>query len=367
MCCVSSVIGACINFLEYPRDWAVAGVVILPFRGKGDSFRSVCSGRSCSLTAVNFGERVISEPYLEMESMDIMESDGSIQLTTSVDDISSSYATSYLESFLPAYQMVNQSAISGVADRYRAIKFAADASLALTASGASWSDALSKMLAEVSEGTASLDVASSNEDEFLGRSDAGPDALASANSSREQSPMLDSNDICEPSSFSETVSWGRKLGSNSLNHTRPSSGGRMSVYLRFAGRGGRKNLSRNQKLSRDLSRLAILRTLSSKCKNKRRLCKSASKPKAGVRKVKSLARSRRRLPSFAKPLVFGAPEQRLENGLAALQRLVPGGSNMDAAVLLDEAADFVMFLKLQVHALQSVANAVGIDACSLDS
>ncbi|CAM6096013.1 unnamed protein product [Calypogeia fissa] len=310
-----------------------------------------------------------------MESMDLVDSDTSgIPLTTSTSMgdggvPSSSYAMSYLESFLPAYQMVNQSTISGVADRYRAIKFAADASLALVASGASWSDALTKTLVEDSD---RHDF--SGDDEFLrsGSSILSSSSLDASISSQDRFPDVDGSNLCEPSGLFETVSssWGRKLGAHNLSHRNHGLGGRsMPVSQRFGGRAAARNWSRNHQRhhqhSRDAGRLAILRSLSSKCKSKRRLLRRSSKPKAVLRKVKSLARSRRRLPIFPTKTVeriVEPSEQRFENGLAALQRLVPGGSNMDADVLLDEAADFVVFLKLQVQALQSVANAVGIDS-----
>lgn len=303
-----------------------------------------------------------------MESMDLADSDSSgLHLTASVDDVLSSYSASYLESFLPAYQMVNQSAISGVADRYRAIKFAADASLALTATGASWSDSLGKMLVGSSEGSSLSECLSSDEAEFSRRTDAaGLSSPAASISSREQSPGLDGNDLHESSGPFDTARWGRRVGVNFVNQRNAlSASGRMSVVQRLAGRGGRKAWrSRNRRLARDASRLAILRTLTSKSKGKRRTFRSFSKkPRAVVRKVKSLAKSRRRLPSASRAVVewTGEPEQRFENGIVALQRLVPGGSSMDAAVLLDEAADFLLFLQLQVQALQSVANAVGIE------
>ncbi|CAM6089623.1 unnamed protein product [Calypogeia fissa] len=311
-----------------------------------------------------------------MESMDLVDSDTSgIPLTTSTSMgdggvPSSSYAMSYLESFLPAYQMVNQSTISGVADRYRAIKFAADASLALVATGASWSDALTKTLVEDS-GRHEF----SGDDEFLrsGSSILSSSSLGASISSQDRFPDVDgSNFLCEPSGLFETVSssWGRKLGAHNLSHRNHRLGGRsMPVSQRFGGRAAARNWSRNHQRhhqhSRDAGRLAILRSLSSKCKSKRLLSRRSLKPKAVLRKVKSLARSRRRLPIFPTKTVeriVEPSEQRFENGLAALQRLVPGGSNMDADVLLDEAADFVVFLKLQVQALQSVANAVGIDS-----
>lgn len=311
------------------------------------SCKKLASG---SFGAVNFG--VTPSSTHEMESMDLVESDSSgIPLTSSVNDISS-YAASYLESFLPAYQMVNQSPISGVADRYRAIKFAADASLALTATGASWSDALSKMLVGASErnnSAAAEEDFSSNEVEFSRRSDAGLSSSEASISSCEQSPDLDGNDLREHSGSSEPAKCGRKLGVDSRNLRNGVAGGRLAALQRLAGRRARRNLARHRRLSHDASRLAILRTLSTICKSKRR--QGSTKPRAVVRKVKSLAKSRRRLPTGPKPAErVVEPEQRFEDGLAALQRLVPGGSNMDAALLLDEAADFVIFLKLQVQA-----------------
>ncbi|BBN12290.1 protein MpBHLH39 [Marchantia polymorpha subsp. ruderalis] len=274
-----------------------------------------------------------------------------ITLQTSIHD-GSDYSASFLKSFLPAYNIVNLSAdLSTVSDRFKAIQFAADASLAISGSGASWSDALSQKLAATSSSSIQAVQPACEE-----RQSRGSEPCASPAEST--SSNHHTGECGCPPERTESASSRLMRSYGNLFVQRKRLAGRRNLAGRTLRKGDRENCFRNHECYLEASRQAILKKLALRNKSKRRLLRCAWKPKPVLRKVKSLARPRSRPSRSLKVAESVEQDQDLESRFVALQRLVPGGSNMDTSSLLDETADFVMFLQMQVQSMQALASAL---------